>query len=83
MTKAIVKNDQDAATEAKSVIEQAQRDSRAEREASDQAWDPKHFTTDETTGLWTCVYSKTDFADPKAYAAELDSALFKNFDPRL
>ena len=58
VTKAIVKNDQDGATEAKTKIEDAQRKARADREAKSEEWETKHFVCDEETQNWTCLYSK-------------------------
>lgn len=58
VTKAILKNDQEAATNAKSTIEDAQRKARAQREESEEPWNPNHFSQDPETEDWVCCYSK-------------------------
>ena len=61
VTKAIIKNDQDGATDAKSKIELAQREARAEREESGLEWEAKHFKFDADTGNWTSIYTRSVF----------------------
>lgn len=82
VTKAIQSNNQQAATDAKTIIEDAQRKAKAEREEKNEEWVPKHFRKEEDGDNWVCVYSKSSF-DPTEYAKELQEVLFDKFDPKL
>ena len=57
VTEAIKKNDQDAATDAKSAIEDRQREIAKQREHSGETWKPRFFTirNDEHRPLVECV----------------------------
>ena len=48
----------DAATEAKTQVEDQQRKYRAIREEKDVEWKPQHFYLDENGVDWICKYSK-------------------------
>lgn len=54
---AIVKGDQIAATEEKTLLEEAQRKSAKERQVKLDKWVPKHFVQDIVTGEWVYKYA--------------------------
>ncbi|XP_076674874.1 oxysterol-binding protein-related protein 8 isoform X2 [Andrena cerasifolii] len=58
VTQAINRDDQVAATEAKTHLEEAQRDRAKERKFKGQEWIPKYFVQDIITGNW--VYRHAD-----------------------
>ncbi|XP_014208693.1 oxysterol-binding protein-related protein 8 isoform X2 [Copidosoma floridanum] len=58
VSKAINNDDQTMATEAKTALEEAQRERAKERKALGQEWIPKHFVQDIITGNW--VYRHAD-----------------------
>lgn len=65
VTRAINNDDQTAATEAKTCLEEAQRERAKERKALGQEWIPKYFVQDILTGNW--VYRHADIRpwDPR------------------
>ncbi|XP_012280375.1 oxysterol-binding protein-related protein 8 isoform X2 [Orussus abietinus] len=65
VTQAINRDDQIAATEAKTRLEEAQRDRARDRKLGGQEWTPKHFVQDIITGNW--VYRHADIRpwDPR------------------
>ncbi|KAK0165320.1 hypothetical protein PV328_003842 [Microctonus aethiopoides] len=65
VTQAINRDDQVAATEAKTALEEAQRERAKERKLNNQEWIPKYFLQDIITGNW--VYRHADIRpwDPR------------------
>ncbi|XP_015591922.1 oxysterol-binding protein-related protein 8 isoform X2 [Cephus cinctus] len=65
VTLAINNDDQIAATEAKTQLEEAQRDRAKERKNSGQEWIPKHFIQDIITGNWMYKHADIRPWDPR------------------
>ncbi|XP_015930390.1 oxysterol-binding protein-related protein 8 isoform X2 [Parasteatoda tepidariorum] len=62
---AILKGDQIAATEEKTLLEEAQRKSAKERQVKLEKWSPKHFVQDIVTGEWVYKYADSRPWDPR------------------
>ncbi|CAK9823249.1 Oxysterol-binding protein-related protein 8, partial [Anthophora retusa] len=65
VTQAINRDDQLAATEAKTQLEEAQRDRAKERKLKGQEWIPKHFVQDIITGNWVYRHADVRPWDPR------------------
>ncbi|CAK9809845.1 Oxysterol-binding protein-related protein 8 [Anthophora plagiata] len=65
VTQAINRDDQLAATEAKTQLEEAQRDRAKERKLKGQEWIPKHFVQDIITGNWVYQHADVRPWDPR------------------
>ena len=65
VTQAINRDDQVAATEAKTHLEEAQRDRAKERKVKGQEWIPKHFVQDIITGNWVYRHADVRPWDPR------------------
>ncbi|KAG7196696.1 hypothetical protein KM043_016027 [Ampulex compressa] len=65
VTHAINKDDQVAATEAKTQLEEAQRERAKERKSIGQEWVPKHFVQDIMTGNWVYRHADVRPWDPR------------------
>lgn len=55
---AIIRGDQVAATEEKTILEEAQRKAAKERQIKLEKWSPKHFVQDIVTGEWVYKYAE-------------------------
>ncbi|CAL1281157.1 unnamed protein product [Larinioides sclopetarius] len=62
---AILKGDQIAATEEKTLLEEAQRKAAKERQVKLDKWNPKHFVQDIVTGEWVYKYADSRPWDPR------------------
>ncbi|XP_054719783.1 oxysterol-binding protein-related protein 8-like [Uloborus diversus] len=62
---AIVKGDQIAATDEKTLLEEAQRKAAKERQVKLEKWSPKHFVQDIVTGDWVYKYADSRPWDPR------------------
>ena len=58
LREALKQNDQQAATEEKLFVEDAQRQLARERKARMEEWIPKYFVRDEMIGQWIYKYSE-------------------------
>lgn len=58
MSCAILRGDQIAATEEKTILEEAQRKSAKERQVKLEKWSPKHFVQDLVSGDWVYKYAE-------------------------
>lgn len=65
VTQAINRDDQIAATEAKTQLEEAQRERAKERKLKGQEWVPKHFVQDIITGNWVYRHADVRPWDPR------------------
>ncbi|XP_015191264.1 PREDICTED: oxysterol-binding protein-related protein 8 isoform X1 [Polistes dominula] len=65
VTHAINKDDQYAATEAKTQLEEAQRERAKERKSNGQEWVPKYFVQDIITGNWVYRHADARPWDPR------------------
>ncbi|KAK1133901.1 hypothetical protein K0M31_011687 [Melipona bicolor] len=65
VTQAINRDDQVAATEAKTQLEEAQRERAKERKIKGQEWIPKHFVQDIITGNWVYRHADVRPWDPR------------------
>ncbi|XP_043512422.1 oxysterol-binding protein-related protein 8 isoform X4 [Frieseomelitta varia] len=65
VTQAINRDDQIAATEAKTQLEEAQRERAKERKIKGQEWIPKHFVQDIITGNWVYRHADVRPWDPR------------------
>nr|XP_033331170.1 oxysterol-binding protein-related protein 8 isoform X9 [Megalopta genalis] len=65
VTQAINRDDQVAATEAKTQLEEAQRERAKERKLKSQEWIPKHFVQDIITGNWVYRHADVRPWDPR------------------
>ncbi|XP_076386413.1 oxysterol-binding protein-related protein 8 isoform X5 [Megachile rotundata] len=65
VTQAINKDDQIAATEAKTQLEEAQRERAKERKIKGQEWVPKYFVQDIITGNWVYRHADVRPWDPR------------------
>ncbi|XP_017886101.1 oxysterol-binding protein-related protein 8 isoform X2 [Ceratina calcarata] len=65
VTQAINRDDQVAATEAKTQLEEAQRERAKERKAKGQEWVPKNFVQDIITGNWVYRHADVRPWDPR------------------
>ena len=65
VTQAINRDDQVAATEAKTHLEEAQRDRAKERKLKGQEWIPKYFVQDIITGNWVYRHADVRPWDPR------------------
>ncbi|XP_068228302.1 oxysterol-binding protein-related protein 8 isoform X3 [Palaemon carinicauda] len=62
---AIKNDDQVAATEEKTILEEAQRSATRERKAKCEEWFPKHFSQDPVTGVYVYKHSDLRPWDPR------------------
>ncbi|XP_035743284.1 oxysterol-binding protein-related protein 8-like isoform X4 [Vespa mandarinia] len=65
VTQAINRDDQFAATEAKTQLEEAQRERAKERKSTGQEWVPKYFVQDIITGNWVYRHADARPWDPR------------------
>ncbi|XP_012231656.1 oxysterol-binding protein-related protein 8 isoform X3 [Linepithema humile] len=65
VTQAINRDDQTAATEAKTGLEEAQRERAKERKSLGQEWIPKYFVQDIITGNWVYRHADVRPWDPR------------------
>lgn len=65
VTHAINRDDQYAATEAKTQLEEAQRERAKERKSNGQEWVPKYFVQDIITGNWVYRHADARPWDPR------------------
>ncbi|XP_078045219.1 oxysterol-binding protein-related protein 8 isoform X6 [Augochlora pura] len=65
VTQAINRDDQVAATDAKTQLEEAQRERAKERKLKSQEWIPKHFVQDIITGNWVYRHADVRPWDPR------------------
>jgi len=81
LTKSLKERNHDAATEAKTKVEDQQRKYRAIREEKNIEWKPQHFYLDENGIDWICKYSKKQ-PFTKEYLEEIETIIFNQIkDP--